>query len=252
MPNQTIDLMMNRKSIRKYKPDVPTDEIIHTIVKAGLQAPFASQLCSLIITREADKHPFNAPIAFYFLLDFHRMELIMKKRGWENVSCNLWIYHLGMQDVTLAGENMVIAAESLGLGSCYIGMTPFAAKQIAKRHKLPKRVFPVVQLAMGYPDEDKPPRPRYPLEFSLFENEYPEFTDEQINEAMKVMDDGYLAQDYYRNPDIMIPLQGEREEIFDYDNYSWTEHISRKWGQWIPSPDKLLKQFKECEFDLTE
>ena len=50
----------------------------------------------------------------------------------------------------------------------------------------------------------------------------------------------------------MIELEGNREETFTHDDYSWTEHIARKWGQWFPSPEDLLEQLKERGFDLTK
>jgi len=46
--NPIIQTMLNRKSIRKYKADMPSDEVLETVVRAGQQAPFASQLCSLM------------------------------------------------------------------------------------------------------------------------------------------------------------------------------------------------------------
>jgi hypothetical protein len=48
----------------------------------------------------------------------------------------------------------------------------------------------------------------------------------------------------------MIPLDGDRKETFSYDSYSWTEHISRKWGQWYPEPKELLNQLEKCGFNL--
>ena len=66
---------------------------------------------------------------------------------------------------------------------------------------------------------------------------------------MQVMDDGYLAQDYYKNLKAMIPLQGERQETFDYETYSWTEHISRKWGQ-RRFHSSLLEHLGRYGFDL--
>ncbi len=248
--NTIIEAMLNRKSIRQYKKRVPSKKTIETIVRAGQQAPFASQLCSLILRRDRENIPYLAPIAFIFCVDFHKMELIMARRKWKSITTDLWILLLGMQDVTLVGENMVMAAESLGLGSCYIGVTPYTAKQVAKKHKLPKRVFPLVELVMGYPAEDPPPRPRYPIDFVLFENEYPRFSDQQISRAMKVMDEGYLAQDYYRNLNAKIRLTKGKKESYNYDTYSWTEHISRKWGQWWSSPSQLVRQFRACGFDL--
>jgi len=68
---------------------------------------------------------------------------------------------------------------------------------------------------------------------------------------MKQMDEGYLAQDYYRRNNAMIPLEGDRKETFTYDNYSWTEHICRKWGQWYPDPKGLLEQLEKRGFYIT-
>jgi tRNA G26 N,N-dimethylase Trm1 len=104
---------------------------------------------------------------------------------------------------------------------------------------------------MGYPAEDPPPRPRYPLDFTLFEDKYPELDDGIVAKAMKAMDEGYLAQDYYRKAKAKIPLEGDRKETFTYDNYSWTEHICRKWGQWYPEPKELLEQLEKRGFHIT-
>ena len=138
-----------------------------------------------------------------------------------------------------------------GMGSCFLGGIPFHAKEIIEDYKLPPRVFPMVGLTMGYPAENPPTRPRYPLEFVLFEDEYPDFDPELIHESMDIMDEGYLAQDYYIQLKAMIPLQGDREETFTYENYSWTEHICRKWGQSL-FPATTLKQFKRCGFNIYE
>ena len=174
----------------------------------------------------------------------------MAKRGWKTVTNDLSMLFFGLQDASLLAENMVIAAESFGMGSCFLGAAPYIADKIARKYKLPPRVFPLVQLVMGYPAENPPPRPRYPMSFTLFEDTYPEMVDDEIVEAMKQMDDGYLAQEYYRKGKIMIPMEGEREETFTYDNYSWTEHISRKWGQWYASPAELLTQLDKRGFKV--
>lgn len=250
MDNDVIHSMMNRKSIRKYTDAMPTDEVIQAVVRAGQQAPFASQLCSLLLTRNKGV-PFGAPLLFTICVDMHRMELIMHKRNWQMVSNDLSMLFFGIQDASLMAENMVIAAESLGLGSCFLGNTPYVADKIAKKYKLPPRVFPLVQLVMGYPAENPPTRPRYPISFTLFEDEYPQFNEDEIDQAMKLMDEGYMGQNYYRKDKIMIRLEEEREETFTYDTYGWTEHISRKWGQWYKSPEELLGQLAKRGFKVT-
>ena len=88
------------------------------------------------------------------------------------------------------------------------------------------------------------------MDFFCFEASYPDFEGGAVESAARVMDDGYMAQDYYRRGNYMIPLEGDREETFTYDNYGWTEHISRKWGQWLTSQDELLEQFEACGFRI--
>jgi len=250
--NPIIDAMLARKSIRKYKPDMPPDETIQAVVRAGQQAPFAYQMGSLLLSRKAKKNPFHAPLLFTICVDSHRHELVMAKRSWTMVQNDLSLLLFGIQDAVLMAENMVMAGESLGMGSCFLGATPYHAEAIIKQYKLPPRVFPLVQLTMGYPAEDPPPRPRYPLSLTLHEDEYHEPGEQEIEQAMAVMDGGYLAQDYYRNAKAMIRLEVDREETFTYDTYSWTEHISRKTGQWYPSPRELLEQLEACGFYITQ
>lgn len=249
MDNPVIQSMLNRKSIRKYTPDVPSDDIIKAVVRAGQQAPFAYQCYSVLLDRKK-KHAFGAPLLFTICVDLHKLEMIMKKRNWNIAANDLSMLFFGIQDAAYAAENMVIAAESLGLGSCFLGGTPYGAKKIIEDYKLPGRVFPLVQLVMGYPAEEAPPRPRYPMEYTLFEDEYPEFTEEMIDKAMSEMDEGYINQDYYKKMNAKIPLREGREETYTFDNYGWTEHISRKAGQWLQSPEELLEQLEACGFNI--
>jgi nitroreductase len=248
--NAVVETMLSRKSIRQYTDDQPSDEALETLVRAGQQAPFAYQLCSLLLSRKREKNPFGAPLLFTICVDSHRFERIMARRNWQIAQNDLSLLLFGLQDAALMAENMVIAAESLGLGSCFLGEAPYRAKAIAEQYKLPKRVFPLVQLAMGYPAENPAPRPRYPLAFSLFEDEYPELDEAMVQEAMAVMDEGYLAQDYYRKANYQIPLPPECQEKYSFDDYGWTEHISRKVGLWLTSLDDLLGPLADCGFHV--
>lgn len=248
--NQTIQTMLSRKSIRKYTAKEPTNEVIETVVRSGQQAPFASQLGSILLSRSRKDHPFNAPLLFTICVDAHKLELIMDRRDWKMFADDLMLLIMGMQDAALMAENMVIAAESVGMGSCFLGAAPFRARKIIEQYKLPSRVFPMVQLAMGYPAEDPPPRPRYPMEFVLFEDSYPVFSQHEVQAAMEQMDQGYLKQHYYHNLNAMIKLTGERHETYSYKDYSWSEHISRKWGQQY-FPNTLLQQIEICGFKIS-
>jgi len=249
--NSVIDTLLDHKSIRRYTDEVPSDEVLETVVRAGQQAPFASQLYSVILSRK--KSVWGAPLSFLICVDAHKLELFMARRGWRIVTNDLSLLLLGIQDASLMAQNMIVAGRSLGLGSCLIGVAgmPSVMRSVVRDYDLPQRVLPLVLLVMGYPDEDPPPRPRYPFEYAFFEDAYPELDEQTVRRAMDVMDQGYLAQDYYRAHKAKIALEGEREETFTYDDYSWTEHISRKWGQWFASPDEVIEQLAQCGFDLT-
>jgi nitroreductase len=248
--NPVIRALMAHRSIRKFTGGVPADEVVETIVRAGQQAPFAYQMGSVLLSRKRERNPFHAPLLFTICVDAHRIELVMARRGWKLASNDLHVLLFGMEDAIMMAQNMVIAAESLGLGTCYLGAAQYRTDEIAEEYGLPGRVFPVVGLAVGYPAEDPPPRPRYPLEFTLFEDRYPELDDGTVTQAMQAMDEGYLAQDYYRRANLMLPLEEGREESFTFDNYSWTEHISRKLGQWSKSAEGLVKQLAACGFRM--
>jgi len=249
--NPVIETMLSHKSVREYTDKMPSDEVIKTIVRAGQQAPFAFQCYSVILSRNQNQNPYKAPLLFTICVDSHKFELIMAMRRWKPIINDVMLMLLAIQDAALMTENMIVAARSLGLGSCLLGNAPNRADKIAEQYDLPERVFPLVQLVMGYPAEDPPPRPRYPMGFTLFEDKYPKLDDEVVSKAMKQMDKGYLAQDYYRKRKAKILLTVDRKETFTYDDYSWTEHISRKLGQWDPDPSRLLRQLRKRGFHLT-
>ena len=250
LSNAVIEIIMKRASVRSYTDEMPSNEVIETVVRAGQQAPFAMQLCSTVL-QKGGKFAWGAALNFIILADVHRMQRILEKRGWTLRTNDLTLLLFAMQDATYMAQNMVIAAESLGLGSCYIGSAPMMAKKLIETCSLPPKVFPVVMLVMGYPAEETPTRPRYPLSFSLFEEEYPQFTEEQVEEAMRVMDEGYLAQDYYKKANFKIPLEDGREDPHTFDTYSWTEHICRKM-QWDLSGEKLMENLRACGFDICD
>jgi nitroreductase len=249
--NPVIETMLNHKSIRKYTVALPSKELIETIVRAGQQAPFATQCYSVILSKDPKKNAYKAPLMFTICVDPHKFELIMEKRSWKMIMSDIAFLLLAIQDAALMTQNMILAARSLGLGSCLLGNAPNIADKIAEQYDLPDRVFPLVQLVMGFPAEDPPPRPRYPLEFTLFEDKYPKLNAEAVKKAMKQMDDGYLAQGYYRRQNAKIQLEGKRKETQTYDTYSWTEHISRKLGQWISDPKETLEQLEKRGFYVT-
>ncbi len=240
-----FSIMHDRRSIRKFTDKEVTKEVLEQILTAGFRAPFAAQLCSIVYTSDKEKMKKFKGIGVYpttqilmiFFIDYDRMEKIIRARGYENIfddSMSLW---LGIQDATLVIENVILAAEALGLGSVLLGVVPQRADMVSDVFKVPQRVFPVVGLCLGYPDPsvETEIRPRYPLKYSAFEDEYKVLDEIEIKECMKSMDEGYITQGYYIKNKAKIPLPKDKVDTIDYDKYSWSEHISRKhlrerWG----------------------
>lgn len=97
--------------------------------------------------------------------------------------------------------------------------------------KLPDRVYPVVGMVVGYPAVKPGPRPRIPTKCVLFKDEYHDLTEDEVADAMSVMDAGLIREGYYRNLGAKIPKPEEGEDTVDYDSYGWSEHISRKYAR---------------------
>ncbi len=243
MSSEVIDTLMRHRSIRRFTDEDIDIETIHHIVRAGQQAAFAYQIYSVMLSRQKDKNPFQAPVLLTICVDLYKFELIMEKRGWKIKTNDLTNLMFGIEDASYFAQNIVIAAESLGLGTCYLGSPIWAMGRFAEQYKLPKRVVPIVQIAIGHPSEDPPCRPRYPLDYCLFEDNYPEKL--EIDSAMEEMDVGYLAQDYYRKAGVMINPSDIKEEDQTFETYSWTEHISRKLGLWMGDLEEQKKALKE-------
>ena len=87
--NSVIQTMLDHKSIRKYTDEAPSDRVVEIIVRAGQQAPFASQYYSLLLSRNKERNPWKAPLLFTICVDSHKFELIMAKRNWKLVTNDL-------------------------------------------------------------------------------------------------------------------------------------------------------------------
>ena len=209
-------VMHQRRSIRKFSEREISKEDLEKILEAGLRAPFAAQLCSVVYTSDKNKmkeikgigiYP-TTKILMFFLIDLNRMEKIMKLRGHEYDTDDAMTLWLGIQDTTLVIENVILAADSLGMGSVLLGVAPQIADILSEVFNIPQRVFPVVGLCLGYPDPsvETDIRPRYPLKYSAFEDSYKELNEEELRECMKEMDEGYITQGYYIKNKAKIPL----------------------------------------------
>ena len=117
-------------------------------------------------------------------------------------------------DCTLAAQNAVVAAESLGLGICYIGGIRNDPQQVADLLELPDQVYPVFGLCLGWPDQDPMLKPRLPLSVTLKEERY-----DESNDAEGIASYDETLRDYY------IERTGGKRES------TWTADMSALLGK---------------------
>lgn len=233
-----MQTIMTRASVRKFEDRPVPRELIEQLAVAGQQAPFTGQMYSFVVTTDAAKRQelstifgplvLRAPVFMLICVDFRKLEKFIASRGRTNLADDMSMLFLGIQDASYAAEHIVLAAEEAGLGTCYLGAAPFVADRLVPMFKLPQRVYPLVGLVLGYPGERPPARPRIPTNQALFWDEYSDLTDAQVTEAMSIMDAGLIREGYYASRNSKIKIQGD--DKVGYDEYGWSEHISRKYG----------------------
>lgn len=239
--NEVLDTLMTRASVRSYRPDPVPQEVLEQVVRAGQQAPFTGQMYSVISAADRETRdrlvPLfgnlvrRAPLFLLVLVDVRKLEKFVQSKGRRNRLDDLSMLVLGVQDAAYMAQNMVIAAESLGLGSVFLGAAPWQAPALADMFQLPPRVYPLVGLCLGYPDESPPPRPRVPLRHVLFSEGYRDLSDDDVQECLEVMDAGLIREGYYQRAARAGQLGPREGEDQVPDDYGWGEHVSRKYGE---------------------
>jgi nitroreductase/FMN reductase (NADPH)/FMN reductase [NAD(P)H] len=205
MENEVIKNLMERKSVRAYTDQPVSPEVIHTILEAASNAPTAGnqQMYTILhITDQAlkerlavtcDNQPFiaKAPLVLIFLADMQKWydafcenDCAPRKPGPGDLM-------LAVDDALIAAQNAVTAAQSLGLGSCYIGDIMEQCEVHRELLNLPEYVFPAAMLVFGYPTRqqlDRPKPKRCPLSILVHENTYRPMSTQERSQLLR--DDG--------------------------------------------------------------
>lgn len=258
--NDVVKAIMSHASIRKFTDQDVPEELIEQIARAGQQAPFTGQMYACIYTKDRAKRERIAkllgplvtrgPVFMLFCLDFRKLEKFIASKGRQNTATDAMMMFLGIQDVAYFGQNMVLAAESLGLGTVFLGSAPNMYQDFKEIFNLPERVFPVVGMVLGWPAEAPSPRPRIPTEYVLHRDEYRDLTPEDVANALSLMDAGLIREGYYSRMNSKLPKPEAGEDTVDYDRYGWGEHISRKYARRGKFTDQLMADLREAKIEL--
>ena len=191
-----IEDIFSHRSIRKFKDRAIPEDVMRRILEAGIRASNTGnmQVYSIIVTtdpglreRLAPCH-FNQPCAkqaaaiLTFCADINRFSRWSEHRGAKPEYDNFLWFLNGAIDTVLASQNVALAAESEGLGICYLGTTTYTADKIIEVLDLPWGVVPVTTIVMGYPDENPPLTDRLPLDGVVHTDRYEHYSPQRIDE----------------------------------------------------------------------
>lgn len=193
-PNETLRLLNERASVRNFKEMAIDPEKIEYLKKTICNTPSSGNLQSysvIIIQKEESRkanaewanQPFvaKAPIHFLLCIDLHRAQLIAEK-GEAPFSAHKAFrqFWSSFHDVIIATQNLSTAADSLGLGSCYIGTIATYMKEIAQKYELPKLVLPVALLVVGEPASAPGLRKKFTSFVIVHEEKYCDYAQDDL------------------------------------------------------------------------
>ncbi len=159
---ETIECILKRRSVRRFKHDTISDKIINTLLECAMAGPSA-----------VNKKPWE----FYVIKNSEVLERIRKASLYSDFNAPLAIIVAGntsrslskrdndfwIQDCSASIENILLAATSLGLGSVWCGIYPIerVVTRIRKELNASENIIPLGLVYIGYPDQDLEARTQF-------------------------------------------------------------------------------------------
>lgn len=246
--NPTLELMNARSSTRSYAPTPIGDGEKQAILHTTMRAPTAGNmmLYSIIeVTDQAiknrlaatcDDQPFiaKAPWVLIFVADMQKWIDLFRHSKVERVE---GVEHrmipgpgdlmLACSDALIAAQNAVVAAESMGIGSCYIGDILEQAETHAELLDLPPYTLPIAMLCLGYPGVERPPTAHY-TNHVVHNNTYHRLTDDELAEVSREL--GQMHAPHGFGPGIANIGQREYKRKFTTE---YMQDMNRSVQWWI-------------------
>jgi nitroreductase len=203
---QVLELLAGHRSIRAFK-DAPLPEAdVERAVRAAQQAATSSHIQAYSLLRLRDPsvrarlveltggQPYVAGCGAFFavLADQRRHKLLSARHDAAHVD-NLETFLLAVVDASLFAQNLVIAFEAMGYGTCYIGGLRNRLPEVVELLELPEGALPLFGLCVGVPDQQPETKPRLPVEAICFEDRYPQ--DAELLERIDAYDE--VMERYY-------------------------------------------------------
>ncbi|HNX00907.1 MAG TPA: nitroreductase family protein [Candidatus Cloacimonadota bacterium] len=188
-PNETLQIMNERASVRNFANREIEPEKIDILMQTACNSASGGNLQPVSIIKIQDQamrtrlgelcwQPFigKAPLNLLFCMDIHRNEVLADvgevPYTAQHAFRHFWI---SFQDVIISAQSVCTAADSLGLGSCYIGTVIDRMEECIELFELPKHVIPIVLVVVGYPASKPSIRPKFKQEVMVHNEKYHEY-----------------------------------------------------------------------------
>ncbi|TAH72820.1 MAG: NADPH-dependent oxidoreductase [Anaerolineaceae bacterium] len=246
--NDTIKMQLSHRTIREFKEDLISEEINKQLIQVASRTASSNgmQACSIIrVTDPAIKKELadictqeyvtRVPELWIFIVDQYRNgQIAAEKNCHEDSISDMDRFFQGFTDACLMAQNVVNAAESIGLGTVYFGSILNDPSRTIKALNLPKLTFPALGLGFGYPNQEPQLKPRMDMELRMFENSYSCF--DNYSDNIKKYDE--IMQTYY-------DLRQANQRVDSFSNQVITKLKSVN-----PIRQKIVTTITEQGFDL--
>lgn len=246
--NEMISKQLEHRTIREFEDKSIPEETFKILMEVARRTATSNGMQQYSIIRITDpgikkeiskvcqqEYVARAPELLIFIVDQYRNYRIATEKNPSKVKeVDMDRFFQGFTDACIAVQNVVNAAESMGLGAMYLGSILNDTQEICKILNLPKYTFPVVGLGLGYPNQSPQLKPRIDNSLKVFENGYKYFDSylEEIKEYDKEM------QTYYDLRNTKKPLD------------SFSDQVIVKLTSVIAKRQDILKVIKEQGFTL--
>ena len=247
--NDFLQILLSHRSIRAYTPQPLPSGTLEILVAAAQSAATSSNLqtWSVVAVEDVERkeklshlagnqaYIRQCPLFLVWLADLARLSYVAESRGISHEALDyLEMFLTATIDAGLAGQNAAVAAESLGLGTVYIGAMRNQPEEVAATLGLPPHVFAVFGMCVGYPDQAAEIKPRLPQQAVLHRETYQLGEQEEAvanyNEVMKA---------FYRSQQMNV-------------TGDWAEHSSKRVANAaaLSGRDRLREALHKLGFEL--
>lgn len=186
--SETIAALLNHRTIREFTSEPVDEQTIHTLFDVAMRTStsMGMQNTSIIWVKDPQKrrrlaqineqaYVAEAPVYLLFIVDVHRIQGIFHERGVDDLPLRTMdLYTAAFTDACLQVQNVVAAAESLGLGATILGGVLNNPPAVIEILNLPELTFPVLGLILGHPAQNPALKPRMPQDLRVMIDEYQE------------------------------------------------------------------------------